>query len=64
VWQLLRDPTAPRLTPRIRWNAPALNVTAVLLLALTLGVWLARFAGYFGGPAPVTTLYGWVSSKR
>ncbi len=64
LWQLLRDPSAPRAAPRMRWNGPALNVVAVLLLVVTLGVWLARFAGYFGGPAPVTTLYGWVSAKR
>jgi Protein of unknown function (DUF2752) len=64
VWQLLRDPAAPRPASRVRWNTPALNVAAVLLLVLTLSVWLARFAGYFGGPAPVTTLYGWVSSRR
>jgi hypothetical protein len=32
-------------------------VTALALgvLALTLGVWAARFGGYFGGPAPVET---------
>ena len=60
VWQLLRDPRAPRPAPRIRWNSPALNVAAVLLLVLTLGVWLARFAGYFGGPVEVTTLHAWI----
>lgn len=60
LWQLLRDPRAPRRSLCIRWNAPLLNVGATLLLILTLGVWLARFAGYFGGPVQVTTLHAWV----
>ena len=34
-----------------RWRDPG----AALLLALLLGVWLARFAGYLGGPAAVST---------
>ena len=62
VWQLLRDPARPRRPSRIRWNAPALNVAALLLLVLTLGVWLARFAGYFGGPVEVTTLHAWLAA--
>ncbi|HET7541784.1 MAG TPA: DUF2752 domain-containing protein [Polyangiaceae bacterium] len=31
---------------------------AALLLA-TLGVWIARFFGHFGGPVPVETLSNW-----
>lgn len=64
IWQFLRDPRAPRRTSRLRWNSTAVNVAAVLLLVLTLGVWLLRFAGYFGGPAPVTSLYTWLNVKR
>ncbi len=60
AWQLRRGPVAPRRAPRIRRNSPALNVAAGLLLLLTLGVWLARFAGYFGGPVEVTTLHAWL----
>jgi hypothetical protein len=30
-----------------------------LLLVATLGVWGARFLGYLGGPAPVTTYREW-----
>ena len=34
------------------------------LLALTLGVWGARFLGYFGGPAPVQTFAAWAGQAR
>jgi hypothetical protein len=48
-------PSAPaRLTAwvsqRIRYGA------ALALLVVALGVWGARFAGYFGGPVPVESL--------
>ena len=33
-----------------------------ILLALTLGVWGARFFGYFGGPAPVETFRAWADA--
>jgi hypothetical protein len=32
---------------------------ALGLLSATLGVWGARFLGYFGGPVPVETLSAW-----
>lgn len=35
------------------WTTRTATLLASALLALTLGVWLARFAGYFGGPVPV-----------
>jgi hypothetical protein len=35
------------------------SVFAVGLLTAVVGVWLARFAGLFGGPVPVTTLAEW-----
>lgn len=38
-----------------RW----ITLGALVLLVLLLGVWLLRFAGIFGGPAPVQTLEGW-----
>jgi hypothetical protein len=62
LWQLVRDPSAPRRASRIRWNGAAMNVAAVLLLLVTLGVWALRFAGYFGGPVAVTTLHAWISA--
>jgi hypothetical protein len=37
-----------------RWVTPA----AWALLALVLGVWLARFFGAFGGPVPVRSMLG------
>jgi hypothetical protein len=32
------------------------------LAALMIALWLARFAGYFGGPVPVTTYAEWARS--
>jgi hypothetical protein len=61
-WEMLRDPARARSAQRIRWTGRGLTAFAVALLVLTFGVWLARFAGYFGGPVPVTTLRAWLSS--
>jgi hypothetical protein len=52
----------PRVSP-IRWQGRGTNIASVLVLLLTFGVWLLRFAGYFGGPAPVTTLYQWLATR-
>ena len=40
------------------------SFAALLLFTLTLGVWLARFAGYFGGPVPVTSMRDWLTRSR
>lgn len=60
VYELLRDPRHP---PRLRWRLRRRTVSAAAaaLLVLTLGVWIARFAGYFGGPVPVTTMRAWLA---
>jgi len=43
---------------RTSWlHTRAFDGLAWALLALVLGVWLARFAGAFGGPAPVQSLF-------
>lgn len=50
---------------RVRMTARgtrALTWGAGLLSALLLSVWVARFAGYFGGPVPVTTYAEWARS--
>ena len=36
---------------------------ASCLLAATLGVWSARFLGYFGGPVPVETFRAWADAR-
>jgi hypothetical protein len=37
----------------------AVTALGSVLLLVTLGVWGARFLGYFGGPVPVETLSEW-----
>jgi hypothetical protein len=51
----------PRRDQPVRlWLASrTVNVLASLLMIATLGVWGARFFGYFGGPVPVETLSDW-----
>ena len=63
AFELLRDPTLP---PKrwLRLKARTVSAAAAALFVLTLGVWLARFAGYLGGPVPVTSMRDWLASVR
>lgn len=62
--ELLRAPErGPWLGSPIRWRGRGVNVVAALVLALTLGIWVARFAGYFGGPVTVTSLGDWLATR-
>ena len=61
VFELVRGPRPTRARARVRWNNRALSLVALWVLVLSLGVWLARFAGYFGGPVPVTSLREWLA---
>lgn len=61
-WELVRDPNRARSKARINWTGRGTTTFALAVLVLTFGVWLARFAGYFGGPVPVTTLRAWLAS--
>jgi Protein of unknown function (DUF2752) len=54
----------PYAASPLRVRGPAVNVAAALVLGLTVGVWVARFAGYFGGPAPVTSMSAWLLGER
>jgi hypothetical protein len=47
-----------RIAPR-RLGDRAVTAGASALLVAMLGVWALRFAGWFGGPAPVTTFAEW-----
>lgn len=61
AWELVRDPQRPRRTSMVRWTGRGTSAVLLVVLVLSLAVWLARFAGYFGGPVPVTTLSAWLS---
>ncbi|HUG35516.1 MAG TPA: DUF2752 domain-containing protein [Candidatus Limnocylindrales bacterium] len=48
----VRGPELRRATPSW-WTSRAATFAFSGLLAVLVGVWLARFAGYLGGPVPV-----------
>ena len=64
AWNLLRAPGAPPRAQALLSNGRIMTALATLVLALTLGVWLARFAGFFGGPVPVTSMREWITRTR
>jgi hypothetical protein len=55
----------PRANPPLKpWlDSRLVTALAIGVLALTIGVWGARFLGYFGGPAPVETLSHWARAR-
>jgi hypothetical protein len=55
LFDYVRGPERPRAVPAW-WTSRAATAGFSVLLALLLGVWVARFAGYFGGPVPVESL--------
>jgi hypothetical protein len=52
----VRGPERQTKRQRTLWTSRSVTVLGSALLALVLGVWGARFLGYFGGPAPVERL--------
>jgi hypothetical protein len=62
ILELVRPRAKPARTPRLDWSSRGVTVVGVVLLVAMLSVWLLRFAGYFGGPVPVTTLKDWLAS--
>ncbi|MES1187080.1 MAG: DUF2752 domain-containing protein [Myxococcales bacterium] len=62
AFDLLRDPALPRRR-WLPWRARTMSLAASALFVLTLGVWLARFAGYLGGPVPVTSMRDWLVAR-
>jgi hypothetical protein len=64
AWNLLRPPGAPPHRHAAFSNGRTMTALATLLLVLTVGVWLARFAGFFGGPVPVVSMRDWVMSRH
>ncbi len=64
AWDLLRGSNQPARGAALLGNGRAVSVAAGVLLALTVSVWLARFAGYLGGPVPVTSMRDWMTRAR
>jgi hypothetical protein len=66
VLELVRAPAPPGSSrrSRFRWNGRAVTVVGTALLIATFGVWLARFAGAFGGPVPVTSMRQWLAQHH
>jgi hypothetical protein len=52
LFDYVRGPERRRPTPRW-WTSRAATFAFSGLLAVLVGVWLARFAGHLGGPVPV-----------
>jgi hypothetical protein len=63
AWNLLRLPR-PSSRRHVQFaNGRTMTLLATVLLVLTIGVWLARFAGFFGGPVPVTSMRDWLTTR-
>ena len=59
----VRGPRPRQARPAQLWLASrTVTALASVLMLTTLGVWGARFLGYFGGPVPVETLSDWSRS--
>jgi hypothetical protein len=59
-------PAPPAHPPKLRpwFLSRATTLAGLALFGLVLGVWGARFFGYFGGPVPVETWRDWIAEHR
>lgn len=64
IADLLRAPARGPSSHYLLSNRRSVSIAAAVLLTLTLGVWLARFAGYLGGPVPVTSMRAWLTRSK
>ena len=64
AWNLLRLPRPSSRRRALFANGRTMTTLATVVLVLTIGVWLARFAGFFGGPVPVVSMRDWVMSRH
>ena len=63
LFDFVRGPIRNATPRQSFWTKPAVTALATLLLVAVIGVWLARFAGYFGGPVEVRS-FGFVRPGR
>lgn len=63
LYHLIVDPKPQTPSRRAFWSKRIVTTVALGMFALTLSVWLLRFAGFFGGPVPVTSLHEWISQR-
>ena len=63
LFELVRGPVTQPRARRLRWSGRGTSIAATCVLVLMLGVWLARFAGYFGGPVEVTSMRAWLAQR-
>lgn len=61
AYRLLARGAARRASKRV---SSMLTTSACVLVVALIAVWLARFAGSFGGPVPVTTYAEWLGTLR
>ena len=64
AWDLLRAGDQKPRAAALLGNGRVVSTAATILLALTVGIWLARFAGFLGGPVPVTSMRDWLTRAR
>lgn len=62
LYDYIRGPVPGRRRgPLSRWIGRIIGPVAGVAIALLIIVWVMRFFGYFGGPAPVETFQHWIA---
>lgn len=64
AWDLLGDADQKPRAAALFGNGRVVSRLAAIVLVLTVSVWLARFAGFLGGPVPVTSMRDWLTRAR
>ena len=62
AWEFVSGPV-PNRAPLFDVTSRRATLAAATLLVLVVGVWGARFLGFFGGPVPVTSFEAWLALR-